>query len=111
MPYTSKWNVSGLAEYVYSLNNAALVFQVNFDYQSEFYFDQNENPYTTQEGYTLYNARVAYERDNWSVSLWGKNLTDQEYSHWQFDLISFLGSIQEYRGEGRQLGVDVSYNF
>lgn len=111
LPFTSKWNGSGLAEYVVSLSDAELVFQLNFDHQSEFYFDQNENPYTQQQSYTLYNMRIAYEQQNWTLALWGKNITDKHYSHFKFDLIGFLGMLQDNRGEARQFGIDVNYAF
>lgn len=32
------------------------------------------------DNYTLTNARIGYEIDNWEIYLWGKNLFDQEYA-------------------------------
>lgn len=111
LPYTSKWNVSGLMEYVVTLSNADLVWQLNFDHQANFYFDQNENPYASQKSYTLLNGRIAYEREDWTLALWGKNLTNEKYSVFKFDAIGFLGLLQDNKGPSRQLGIDVSYAF
>ena len=111
LPFTSEYNVSGQADYRVSLNQADLTFHVNFDYQSDFFFDQNQNPFTSQGDFTLWNARISYETNRWGVSAWVKNLTDEEYSNLLFDLANLFGSLQDFKGEGRQLGVGVNYVF
>lgn len=111
LPYTSKWNVSGSGQYVYDLASAALIFQINFDYQSAFYFDQNQNPYTQQDGYTLFNTRIAYERPDWTISVWGKNIGNEKYNSWKFDTIGFLGTVQDIKGSARQFGIDIDYRY
>ena len=64
-------------------------FGVNFDHGSgwfsgldvegkdEFYYSDSHN--ASSESYALFNARFGYELDNWTVTLWGKNLTNEEY--------------------------------
>lgn len=111
LPFTSTWNGNGFFDYVLPLAGGELLLQLNLDYQSAFYFDQNENPYARQGGYTLWNARVAFEQEDWTLALWGKNLTDKRYSHLRFDLMGLLGMLQDFKGEARQVGVDVSYRF
>ena len=111
LPFTSKWNVNGFIDYVLPVNDGELVFQLNFDYQSDFYFDQNQNAYAAQDDYTFFNARVAYEMDDWSLAAWGKNITNEEYSNLKFDLVGLLGMLQDFKGESRQFGVDISYSF
>lgn len=111
LPFTSKWNVNGFIEYVQPLSNAELLFQLNFDYQSEFYFDQNQNAYAKQQDYALFNARIAYEQEDWTIALWGKNITDEEHSNLKFDLTALLGMLQDFKGDARQFGLDVSYAF
>jgi iron complex outermembrane receptor protein len=43
-----------------------------------FYFD-NVHDFKS-DNYTLTNARIGYEIDNWEVYLWGKNIFDEEYA-------------------------------
>jgi iron complex outermembrane recepter protein len=73
------------------------------------------------EGYYLINANLAYDLDNWTVALWGTNLTDEEYYDSYLDkslleaffgpapnpLVSNLGIM----GDGRRVGVRVSARF
>jgi iron complex outermembrane receptor protein len=44
------------------------------------------------------------------VSLWGKNLTDEEYRNWGIDFGS-LGFAGDVYGEPRTYGLDVSYQY
>jgi len=111
LPFTSRWNINGFLDYQLPLATGEVLFQLNGNYQSEFYFDQNQNPYTKQAGYSLWNGRVAYEQGNWSTAIWGKNLTDRGYSNLRFDLINFLGLVQDNRGAGRQFGLDFDVRF
>jgi iron complex outermembrane receptor protein len=111
LPFTSEWNANLFLDWRRPLGAGELLVQLNGDYQSEFYFDQNQNPYVMQGGYTLWNTRLAYEQGGWTAALWVKNLGDVEYSHLRFDLIGFLGLVQDHRGDGRQVGADLTYRF
>ncbi len=111
LPFTPKLNLNGFVDYRLPLAGGEVLMQLNANYQSEYFFDQNQNPYIMQAGYTLLNGRVAYETGPWVAAIWGKNLTDRGYSNVRFDLINFLGLVQDNRGEGRQLGVELTYRF
>ncbi|CAM4338077.1 TonB-dependent receptor [Pseudoalteromonas ostreae] len=111
LPFTSKWNVSGGVEYRIKLAGNPFTTQLLVDYQSEYYFDQNQNPYAMQDGYSLVNGNIRYQLDNLSFVFWGKNLFDTEYSNLKFDLSSFLGMLEDFKGEGRRYGLDISYQF
>ncbi|MCY7295641.1 TonB-dependent receptor [Alteromonas sp. a30] len=112
LPFTSKWNIGGRAQWESEIGNGMLKAELGFDYQSEFYFDQNENPYTRQGGFALWNGRVSYELSSGlSFGIWGKNLFDKEYAELRFDSIAGLRAITELKGEKRQIGVDVTYKF
>jgi iron complex outermembrane receptor protein len=111
LPFTSKWNLSAGIEYTHVLANHPLTTQLLVDYQSDYYFDQNQNPYAMQDGYSIFNANIHYQHDNWAIAIWGKNLFGTQYSHLKFDLSSFLGMLEDFKGEGRRFGLDVSYQF
>ncbi|HEX5755023.1 MAG TPA: TonB-dependent receptor [Arenimonas sp.] len=111
LPFTSEWNANLFLDHRRPLRNGELSLQLDGVFQSEFYFDQNQNPYTRQGGYTLWNSRIAYQQGPWTGALWVKNLADRGYSNMRFDLINFLGLVQDNRGERRQWGIDVEYRF
>ena len=112
LPFSSKWNISALAIYESQLFGKALTSQLSFDYQSDFFFDQNENPYTQQPDYTLVNGRITYQiLPQLNFTVWGKNLFETEYAELRFDSIAALGAVTELKGERRQLGIEVKYMF
>lgn len=76
-----------------------------------FYFD-NVHDFKS-DAYTLINARIGYEAENYEVYLWGKNLTDERFatrgyffSHFD-DLTNYDFSSKEYvrLGDPRQFGI------
>jgi iron complex outermembrane recepter protein len=72
-------------------------------------------PAPSQDGYMLFNARftlkeiaLGQDEGSLSVSLWGKNLTDEEYATLRFPIGTTV--IQAY-GDPRTYGVDVRYDY
>lgn len=71
------------------------------------------------EGYTLVNANLAYEHGDWTVALWGTNLTDEQYyeSYLDSSLLSALGLSGPLvhnlgiTGDRRRVGVRVAARF
>ncbi|WP_054341037.1 TonB-dependent receptor [Neptunomonas antarctica] len=49
---------------------------VDIEGKDEFYFSDSHSQQS--EAYTLLNARAGYKTKDWSVTLWGKNLTDED---------------------------------
>lgn len=112
LPYTSKVNINGLLNYTTGLGEGDFKAQLEFDYQSDFYFDQNQNPLAEQDAHTLWNARVSYvHNESWEVSGWVKNLTDEVHSSIIFDMGEAFGLLQDLKADGRKLGVEITYYF
>lgn len=112
LPFTSEWMASGQLEYDLSLMVNHLLVQLGFVYQSEFFFDQYENPYIRQDGYALWHGRLAYQPlPELELAVFGKNLLNKKYTELKFDSIAALSAVTQLRGEARQLGVGVTYHF
>ena len=61
-------------------------------------------------GYWLFNGRVSYDTANWSVAVWGKNLTDKYYYNYGLN-INIFGLDYLNRGMPRTYGVEATYRF
>lgn len=76
--------------------------------KDEFYFNNSNRPEgaldeVRSEAYELFNASLGYRTDRWSVKLWGRNLTDEDYAVRGF----YFGNDprDDYAAEGyQQLG-------
>jgi iron complex outermembrane receptor protein len=112
LPFASKWNVSGAIIHETQMMGRDLLAQLSFDYQSDFYFDQEENSYTEQTDFVVINGHVSYELNPaLTLTVWGKNLTNTEHSELRFNSTAALGAITELKAAARQFGVEASYKF
>jgi iron complex outermembrane receptor protein len=72
-------------------------------------------PGTLQDAYTLYNARIDLERamgiEGLTLSVWGKNLAEEEYLVGAVNLYDTFGYTVQTVGEPRTFGMDASYKF
>jgi len=59
-------------------NLGAWSLSVSVDAKDDFYFSDSHN--IKSEPYELVNMNLKYSTDQWSLSFWGRNLTDQDYA-------------------------------
>ena len=86
--------------------------------KDEFYFSNSHNE--KSESYELFHARLSYTEDQWSVSLWGRNLTDEDVETRGFYFSNEFGNNpsngyapETYTqfGEPRLVGISASYEW
>lgn len=112
LPFTPKLQLSMASHYQYFLAaDKYLTLSILGRYQSEIYFDQNQSPYTRQDGYALWDTTLGYHNKNWRLTFNIKNIFDQNYDTLRFDLIDFLGLVNSNKGEGRRAQFEYSYAF
>lgn len=102
---------NGLIQYDVPLSDiGTLTFQTDFNYQDEVFFDALNNPLLSEDDYWLWNARVSWTSmdEKWEVAAFGRNLGDEEYMVYAFDL-SFFGFNEEMLGTPRAFGIEVTY--
>jgi len=119
LPRSPEYTVGGFAEYSWPVAGGGMSLRADFKWTDDY---RTEIPYNTGnavsdasnwriteiESYALLNARAAYvlEGSNIEFSLWGKNLTDEEYpTH----IIPFLGNGFSIFAPPRTYGVAVSW--
>jgi outer membrane receptor protein involved in Fe transport len=87
-------------------DRGVVVLDVNMRGTGKIYW--NEANTVTQPFYALAGAGVTYSKGDFSVQLWGKNLTDTRYHTFYF---LSMGNEFLQRGKGIEGGVTVRYNF
>ncbi len=90
------------------------LFMVQLDgtYAAAQYFEPFNVARLRQDGYGLFNARLALRStsDRWEAALWGRNLTDKFYITSAAD-VSGIGFDYTHRGLPRTYGVELNFNF
>ena len=113
LPNAPKFSANYSVRYETELSeNFVAFFQVDGTTRSKYYARAHSTPLTELEGYSLFNASVviASNTDDWQVTLWAKNLTDETYYTYMNDL-SWAGSIIKTPGTPRTYGIKFAYSF
>ena len=91
--------------------------RIDVSYKDEMVFHPYQNLYDSAEDRTLVDARISLndiplgdDKGNLRVSLWGKNLTDEEYRSWGIDF-GALGFAGDTFGDPLSYGLDVVYQY
>ena len=109
MVLAPKYAVNGIIRY-YATDSISV--QLDFNHQGEQFFDITNSEVSTEESYTVFNARVGYQiNDAWKVSAFAKNITDEEYRVYSFDFTQNAGYIQEFYARPRWMGINIQYNY
>lgn len=95
--------------------NQNLAFTVDIEGKDQFYLSSSHNEQT--ESYQLLNANLVYSLGDWKLSLWGRNLTDEEVivrglGGFGNDPRKFYETEAYYQyGEPRMFGLSGKYDF
>jgi len=75
--------------------------------------DTNLDDESNVGSHTVVNAKIGLTPDDadWELSLWGRNIFEEEYRTIQFPSPLQTGSWSAFRGEPRMYGVSLRYNF
>ena len=105
-----QWHLN--TTYIQPLANADLVWSAALRYTDKYYENQALSPIIETPTHLEARARISYEprNANWSVALWGDNLTNNHISAGGFD-IAGLGIAVIYPTMPRTYGVDFKYRF
>jgi len=94
-------------------NGNALAVQVDGVYVD----DQTSSSVNTLgaavDSYDVWNARASYISENWEASIFVRNLADEEYWTYAFDMSGYIAGNEAVRGYGppRWAGVNFKYNW
>jgi iron complex outermembrane receptor protein len=113
--FAPEWSFSAGAQYDLMLPNQGLVtFRGDYGWQSSYerdpsVFRQRDEP---EPSYGLLNLQVRYTApdENWSLALWGSNLTNEHYVDGGF-VSAGIGISLDTIGPPREYGVKLEYNF
>lgn len=107
LPYAPQHTASASASYTIGVNGRlldAIVLGVNYRGAGRIYWDEMNSH--SQDYYSQLGASVELRKGDFSLSLWGQNLTDTKYNTFYFKSVgnSFFSC-----GKPRILGVTLSY--
>jgi len=112
LEYSSEQVFNFSAEYITSLADLGdLIFSTNYAYSSEQFFNPSNT--TGQDSYGIVNATAAFESadGHWYLSLWAKNLTDEQYNVDFVDYGKTPDGAAYAQGTPRTYGATVTWSY
>ena len=94
-----------------------LTTNLNGNFQDDQWYSAYNDQYgygaIRQDAYWLFNARTSWHAsdDSYSVSLWVKNLMDEEYDSYAINLQAGFGHDNYLAGPPRSYGAEFTYRF
>ncbi|HEY8521369.1 MAG TPA: TonB-dependent receptor [Gammaproteobacteria bacterium] len=112
-PRSPEWTAAVGAQYSWNLpNGGSLSLRGDAVYTSKIFFS-TDPIFGYQSAYTLLDARLTWQSADrgWSASLFGTNLTDEEYFHGKLSLVTVLGREQGNVARPREWGIALKRSF
>ncbi len=112
--FAPKWSATGSVTYEWDFSSALQGrFNLGAKYSSSYNTGSDLDPQKEQSAYTLLNARFSLgpQDGNWSVELWGQNLTNKTYKQVGFDAPLQTGSWNAFLGAPRTYGATLRLRY
>jgi iron complex outermembrane receptor protein len=114
-PYVPNWKTSLDATYEIPVaEGLSLAINGRWDHIGRIFFDTAQSAPARRSALDLFSARVSLDAENWSVALWGKNLTDKRYNSdviviFSGDPLPFTQAV--FKAPPRTYGAEVTVRF
>jgi len=110
LPFASDYNINAALDWdVLVLEAGILTLHLDGNYRSEAHHIVNS--VEPADGYTVFNGRLTFGAEAWSVSLWSKNLNQNEYFTYYNNQQAALGATLGQPGPARTYGAEMTYRF
>ena len=113
-PRTPEWTAALGATYTWMMGNgSSLALRGDATYQSLMAFSPDDPFNGFQPAHTLVDARFTWRSpsQDWSIALFGTNLTDEVYFHGKLSLVGVLGREQGNVARPREWGISLRRDF
>ena len=98
----------------FPMENSNLFVRAEYSWMSDQTTDGDNDPLTRQDSFGILNLRVGVDIDDWNstITLWGRNVTDERYYLGSFDppLLDF-GRMNSYPAEPQTYGITFRKNW
>jgi len=98
----------------FSISDSILGFGlVEYAYTGDMFLNASNDPYTLQDSYNTVNLRLGmvFEDYQTEITLWGRNVTDEEYLATSFDSVLQVGKQGAYMREPATYGITFNKKF
>jgi iron complex outermembrane receptor protein len=104
-----RWTTDAGGTYNFSVPkvDGRFAFTADYSWRSMQFGDFGNTPQEIIKAYGLLNANISHTAGPWTVSLWGRNLTNKYY----YEAVAITGGFQQFPGVPRTYGLTATVNF
>lgn len=113
VPFSSEWAATGAISYEMPVGRFTGFGTINAAYTDDYNSNEALEPEGQIGSFTVVNASLGLRTADaaWQLSLWGKNIFEEEFNSTQFRAPLQDGSWAAFRGEPRMYGATLRYDF
>ncbi|MEP5765108.1 MAG: TonB-dependent receptor [Halieaceae bacterium] len=114
LPFTADYSGNLAATLVFPLGDGAIYWRTDYSYMDDHSTnvakaaDLRDSDFDDRN---LVNSKLGWRNDNWNVSIWGKNLTDDEYATQTASPFLITGMDAYFLAPPRTYGATLRYDF
>jgi iron complex outermembrane receptor protein len=111
-PTAPAFSLNFLGRYEWPAFGGTMAVQLDGNHNSEQFLEGTNSAVSLEDAYTVFNAHVSYTTadDRWTVTLWGRNLSDADHRLYNLDL-GLLGFIEQVYAPPQWFGGTVRYRW
>lgn len=105
-------DASGYLQYTQPVPLGDLIFRLDGTHKGSVWFDADQRVAVAREvpSYTVFNASVSLNADDWTFRIWSRNIADEEYVVEAVD-VRAQQFRQVYYGDPRTFGAELTYRW
>ena len=114
LPFTADYSGNLAATLVFPLGDGGIYWRTDYSYMDDHSTnvakaaDLRDSDFDDRN---LVNTKLGWRNDNWNVSIWGKNLTDDEYATQTASTFLITGMDAYFLAPPRTYGATLRYDF
>ncbi|MBT8080308.1 MAG: TonB-dependent receptor [Gammaproteobacteria bacterium] len=109
-PQAPGTSINGLVRKSWEAGGGNFAVQLDGNWNGDQWMEGTNSLVSKQDSYGVLNGNVTYGTDQWSISAWLKNLTDEDYLLYNLDL-GLAGFIEQVYAPPRTWGVTLRFNW
>ena len=111
--FAPKWSAAYGVDYAHTIGGLKFSATLDGKYNSAYNTGSDLNPIKLQKAYTIYDGELAVTgaSGEWSLALWGRNLTDVTYYQVAFSAPFQSGTYDAFLGNPRTYGLTLKLHY
>ena len=114
LPFTAEYSGNLAATLVFPLGDGGIYWRIDYSYMDDHSTNVAESADLVNSDFddrNLVNTKLGWRNDNWNVSIWGKNLTDDDYASQTATPNPLWGTEAYFLAPPRTYGATLRYDF